>query len=436
MGLFNGPVLAKAEGSTMPSFGGRAGKIGEILSLLELGRQVYNFGRGYYHRKFSYSVSVSEKDSLYQEVHNWLLAVLPNEKHRGLSVSSGRRTTNHYDDDMVAPEGGGNNRTQKVDPLTIQFDDGDVRTVFIDGHKVIVGLQQPDTSGKADKFIEMYQQYSTISFTVFSPAAQLAVIRQLEVLNQKRAVTRKAELKMVNQWGSWRTRSDLPARSMASVSLPQEQKDRVLNDVKGFLEAEEQYNRLAIPWHRGYMFHGPPGTGKTSLVKAIANEFNLDLWYVSLADLKAESSLLGLLADVGPRSLLLLEDIDTIKITHDRDASEAGTISMGSLLNTLDGVATPHGLITVMTTNRFEVLDPALTRAGRMDLIEKLDWPKLSTIKEMHKHFYGVNGHFLGIREDDFINHQISTSEVAEIMKRNLENPKQAEKDIRRLANG
>ena len=181
------------------------------------------------------------------------------------------------------------------------------------------------------------------------------------------------------------------------------------------------------------MFHGPPGTGKTSLVKALANEFNLDLWYISLSDLSKESSLMNLITAVGPRSLLLLEDIDTMQITHDRDNSEQGKISMSSLLNALDGVATPHGLITVMTTNRFEVLDLALTRAGRMDLIEKLDYPSGETLATMFKHFFGVEpkwGQVLkGTAKTDPIE-GLSTSQVAEIMKRNMSDPKKASSDI------
>ena len=182
------------------------------------------------------------------------------------------------------------------------------------------------------------------------------------------------------------------------------------------------------------MFHGPPGTGKTSLVKALANEFNLDLWYLSLSDLKAESSLLGLLSEVGPRSILLLEDIDIMKITHDRDGADQGTISMSSLLNTLDGVATPHGLITIMTTNNFEVLDPALTRAGRMDMIEKLDYPSLNSISNMFEYFYGeIPVQILtGAHPDSFDTpiKDLSTSMIAEIMKRHLKDPKGAAQAI------
>jgi SpoVK/Ycf46/Vps4 family AAA+-type ATPase len=299
----------------------------------------------------------------------------------------------------------------------------------VGGHEVTVSMIAPDVNPE-----KMRVEPKKIEFVMKTHTAQQAVIAKLQELNDQRATTRKAVLKMVSNWGDWRTRSDLPPRTMASVSLPQEQKDRILNDLKEFLDAEDTYNRLAIPWHRGYMLYGPPGTGKTSLVKALAHEFNLDLWYVSLPDLSSESSLLSLLAAVGPRSILLLEDIDTAKITHDRDGADQGKISMSSLLNTLDGVATPHGLITFMTTNRFDILDPALTRAGRMDLIEELAYPSLETIGDMFDHFFGLRPFWTeGQSVKVSPSRDISTAQIAEVLKRNMKSFEQAELDVHEL---
>jgi chaperone BCS1 len=169
------------------------------------------------------------------------------------------------------------------------------------------------------------------------------------------------------------------------------------------------------------------------LVKALANEFNLDLWYISLSDFKAETGLLSSIADVTPRSILLLEDIDTVKITHDRDGdsegSDPGNISLSALLNMLDGVATPHGLITMMTTNHFDALDPALVRAGRMDLIEELGYPTMETVQNLFKHFYGHDVEFHSTEEMN----KVSTSQIAEIMKRNFDESELAVLDLHKL---
>lgn len=421
-----GVASPKMKLSQMSSFGKKAAL---VIDVVDGANTIYLKGKEFYRRHLMYSVAVSEKDLLYGEVLDWLMENLPEDKNRNLTVSTTKSPRGNGGMEVAESD---DSRTTKPQPLVVRFNERATRKVIIEGHIVEMDLRIPEMTEKS--MMSREPEWASIHFAARSRAGQKAVIKKLEELNAQRVTTRKANLKMMNQWGSWRTRSDLPPRTMDSVILPKGQKERIADNLREFLAAEEHYNRLALPWHRGYMFHGPPGTGKTSLVKALANEFNLDLWYLSLSDLKAESSLLGLLSEVGPRSILLLEDIDIMKITHDRDGADQGTISMSSLLNTLDGVATPHGLITIMTTNNFEVLDPALTRAGRMDMIEKLDYPSLNSISNMFEYFYGeIPVQILtGAHPDSFDTpiKDLSTSMIAEIMKRHLKDPKGAAQAI------
>lgn len=390
----------------------------ELKNKVDLATSVYHTGtdilkkaREFWENNFQYSVTISEKDPFYNDILEWLTIMLPDEKHRAVAISSSR-----YGHDMVAPSDG---RPEKVAPLSVRFNEAVTKTIRIDGHRVQISLSVPSLDDKSTKEWE----YAKLVFVMNSHQAQTAVIAKLNELNQRRGGVRKPVLRMVTRWGQWTTRNDLPPRTFDSVSLPPEQKRRIAEDLRRFLEAEEKYNRLAIPYHRGYMLYGPPGTGKTSLVRALAHEFNLDLWYISLSDLKEEASLINLMSEVGPRSILLLEDIDTLKITHDRDENTPGVISMGSLLNTLDGVATPHGMIVVMTTNHFDILDEALTRPGRMDLVEELTYPTINTLKDLFKHFYGRKPVWGRLPNADVPMPHISTAQVAEIMKRHMDDP-------------
>lgn len=400
-----------------------ASKAAAALALYEGANRLHNQGRELWRSHFAYSVAVSERDPLYADVHNWLLSIMPDERHRALLVSSGN--SRRYDDLEPISDGG---ESSKSSPLIVRFDDKASRKVVVGGHSVSVQLHRPEETENSSMSRE--PEPKKILFVCKSYVAQQAVIKELDRINASRTKERNAVLRMVNQWGSWKTRSDLPPRTLPSVTLPMAQKDRIVKDLENFLAAEDRYNRLAIPWHRGYMFHGPPGTGKTSMVKALANHFNLDLWYISLSDLKAESGLMGLLSEVGPRSILLLEDIDTIKITHDRDASEQGTISMSSLLNTLDGVATPHGLITMMTTNRFDILDEALTRAGRMDVVEELGYPSKGTVAMLFRHFYGRYPNWSYSSDSGKPIQGLSTAQISELFKQHLNNPEAAEEAV------
>lgn len=77
-----------------------------------------------------------------------------------------------------------------------------------------------------------------------------------------------------------------------------------------------------------------------------------------------------LVAAIPPRSVLLLEDVDAYHATTSREqATEAPSIA--GMLNALDGIWTPHGLVTILTTNHRESLDDALVRAGRVDVDEE-----------------------------------------------------------------
>jgi SpoVK/Ycf46/Vps4 family AAA+-type ATPase len=159
-------------------------------------------------------------------------------------------------------------------------------------------------------------------------------------------------------------------QTLESVVLKDRQLERLTRDLEMFLAAEDDYNRLCQPWHRGYLFHGAPGTGKTSVARALANHFGMPTYYLPLGDLATDADLMGLVGAIEPRSVLLLEDVDVFHASKER-SDEPEKTSVAAMLNALDGVWTPHGLVTIMTTNDRAALDSALIRAGRIDVDEE-----------------------------------------------------------------
>lgn len=167
--------------------------------------------------------------------------------------------------------------------------------------------------------------------------------------------------------GDWMRARLGSRRPLASVVLRAGQAEALLADLQRFYGARERYAELGIPWRRGYLLHGPPGTGKTSLVTALASELRLNVCTLSLASpVVTDEKIHTLLAGVPQRSLLLIEDVDAF--FRQRDAAHAQVrLSFSGFLNALDGVATQEGNVLFMTTNHAEQLDPALIRAGRID---------------------------------------------------------------------
>ncbi|KAL2135395.1 hypothetical protein VTI74DRAFT_8628 [Chaetomium olivicolor] len=238
-------------------------------------------------------------------------------------------------------------------------------------------------------------------------------------------------MRRYGHWHSWQQVANRPVRPMTTVVLDDEQKVRVLSDIQEFLlpGTARFYANRGIPLRRGYLFHGPPGTGKTSLSFALAGVFGLDIYVISLLDpTLTEEDLLALFVSLPRRCIVLLEDIDTaglkraedpatdssssssssssddednkrndsnnkdkdkkskksrhkskndwkvsdlareLKRHGNNDSSEKKGISLSGLLNAIDGVASHEGRVLIMTTNKPEALDEALIRPGRVDL--------------------------------------------------------------------
>ena len=113
---------------------------------------------------------------------------------------------------------------------------------------------------------------------------------------------------------AWNKVAVRPSRPMSTVVLDAVQKAAVLRDINDFLHPRTPrwYANRGIPYRRGYLFHGPPGTGKTSLSFALAGVFGLDIYCLSLSEATlTEEDLITLFNSLPRRCVVLLEDIDS-----------------------------------------------------------------------------------------------------------------------------
>ncbi len=179
--------------------------------------------------------------------------------------------------------------------------------------------------------------------------------------------TKRKTQVFTNAYDHWRRVGVLQPRPASTVITSHGQTERAVEYLRVFAEEESEYVRLGVPYHTGILLTGQPGTGKTSLIQALATETGRDLYYLNLASVTQEHQLAELMGRDWGRSILVLEDVDASRMDVDRNASE-GNVSLATMLNLLDGILSPIGMVVVATTNRPEALDAALKRPGRFDL--------------------------------------------------------------------
>jgi len=189
----------------------------------------------------------------------------------------------------------------------------------------------------------------------------------------------------------WRKQATISARPMGSVVLPSSTKNRLIKDLERFLSpsTEQFYNRNGIPYRRSYLFYGLPGTGKTSMIQALAGHFKRSVSYLMPTHPKmTDDSLKEAINSLPAETIVVFEDIDSLfsKDRSNKIASSALTFS--GLLNALDGIGNPKGQIFVLTTNLREQLDHALIRNGRVDLHIEFTYADSEQMQTMWSNFY------------------------------------------------
>jgi hypothetical protein len=345
-------------------YGGRKGR--QALALIAFGQMVYPVAKHFYDKataREDFTITVPGVDDIYPDLHEWVLERIPKTERKAMIAS----TTSNMERGVVYPAG-----FEEKQVVRLRYDGSRKQTVHIDGHKVVVAVDREAVPERVN-LPENWRQYmEKITFTATDADGRDAVVQMIEgMLAAKTKDARPPALYMPSRWGGdWSRRGDLPPRTLKSTVLKAGQLERLVTDLGNFLESEDEYNRLSQPYHRGYIFHGVPGTGKTSVARSLANHFDLPTYYLPLGDIDKDADLMQLIGAIQPRSVLLLEDIDVYHAATER-TDEDKKASLGAMLNSLDGVWTPHGLITIMTTNNREALDDALVRPGRIDVNEE-----------------------------------------------------------------
>lgn len=183
-------------------------------------------------------------------------------------------------------------------------------------------------------------------------------------------------------------------RSIESVILDKGVKERILTDLQDFLDSSKWYYDRGIPYRRGYLLHGPPGSGKSSFIQALAGHLDYNIAILNLSERGLTDDRLNHLLTITPkRTIVLLEDADAAYSNRrrqtDADGYHGANVTFSGLLNALDGVASAEERVLFLTTNHISRLDSALIRPGRIDMTVRIGEATRWQASGLWDRFYG-----------------------------------------------
>lgn len=178
------------------------------------------------------------------------------------------------------------------------------------------------------------------------------------------------------------------------------------SDLDLWTSREDFYKETDVPYRRAYCFTGPPGTGKSSLAKYIASKQGMDVYFFSSSALD-KNKVTHAFKSVPSNSMIVIEDIDSLY--KGRVKQDDKLIDFSKLINSLDGLIAKEKLLIVITTNNKSLIDPALIRRGRIDIVIDLLLATRYQAEGMLKKFFPSEEIKLS---DEFLEGKLSTAEI------------------------
>ncbi len=167
--------------------------------------------------------------------------------------------------------------------------------------------------------------------------------------------------------------------ALERLSLKEEQR-QVIERIKHWKDSEDWYKSRGITWKLGGLFYGAPGCGKSSFVRALAEELDMPVYIFDLASMDNDEFMKHWNNCCSGSHIVFFEDLDSIYNIRENVAAGEDGLDYSTFLNAIDGLEQMSGRLLLVTTNHVEKLDPALgiprtdnpkrsTRPGRLDIM-------------------------------------------------------------------
>lgn len=307
--------------------------------------------------------------------------------------------------------------------------------MLVDARQDSLNINNPDRQHQTS-FLYMYI-FGKRAFHVFRSVSKFIDARSTSANRMYSIVGGKREGSS-NFWEC--TASKLTPRTMDTIFMDADQKHRILNHIDNWMKSEDIYSERGLLFKTGILLYGTPGTGKSSLAMAIANYVGCGLitidpttfQYMNISEITE-----SIVADEC-KYVVLIDEIDTLfKSRTDTTITDEQKEKAAKLLAFLDSQQSPTNVIFIATTNYIHVLDQALMRKGRFDLVEEMNDITLDIAREMCKSFDLTNKEcddLLSDYEYERINPAVLQDMILEVVKKKTQLNSQEEGDDEALS--
>ena len=320
----------------------------------------------------TYTATIYQTDDLYYYLTDWF-----NDAHKS-KVRNVEYLTRSSEDDEYPSLGDSEDEKEDKGIREVPVDDHFYKWVEWRLIKISYGKEKlENASSLKSAYLKNY------TFKGFFAAK--AIRSLMDQVYQEYKFKGKSAMVYQSEHNYFRRIAKVGGKKITDVILNPEVKEKILSDIEIWKKSKPDYVRRGIPYRRGHCYHGPPGTGKTTIVKAVAKEFGFNVYSIDLKKTE-DDYLIHLLRDIESGSILLFEDIDS---TFDgRKSLNKTGVTFSGFLNALDGIVEMDGVLVIITTNHIEKMDSALLRAGRMDLKVEVGYSSEKEISNYLSSFY------------------------------------------------
>ena len=263
---------------------------------------------------------------------------------------------------------------------------------------VVVTRSSPDRGEKmAQQYASQYGPFASdevMTITVYARNREIAkeLIRAAARDAHEAQTKGKVPVVEVQSYqtlhSDWCSDNEQRCRPLESVILKQGVMEGLVDDISTFLGRPAWYAARGIPYRRGYLFYGDPGSGKSSTVLALASHFKLTICVLDLTAKGIDDQhLRKAFASLPAKAAILIEDVDCL-FEQRKLVDDKAEITFSGFLNSIDGVTGSEGRLLFLTTNYKNRLDPALIRPGRCDMSIEFTEPDLDQMERMWVRFF------------------------------------------------